>query len=158
MTRKRRRGTRLTGKKVRHYMIFYILSSPIFQIQYPKRSIKINWNWIIGTKDQRQLVGSCQTNFPLVTQFNFFCHFSDDRVGSGRSRDLDQVRDNSRDSQENFNNNRRTFQSGELWQKWEGVLYSISCSGFSSGAVQSSTLSTIFELICLISVFTKHII
>ena len=98
-------------------IIFNILSSPLFQIQYPKRSIKINWNWIIGTKDQRQLVGSCQTNFPLVTQFNFFCHFSDDRVGSGRSRDRDQVRDNSRDSQENFNNNRRTFQSGELWSK-----------------------------------------
>ena len=98
-------------------IIFNILSSPLFQIQYPKRSIKINWNWIIGTKDQRQLVGSCQTNFPLVTQFNFFCHFSDDRVGSGRSRDTGQVRDNSRDSQENFNNNRRTFQSGELWSK-----------------------------------------
>jgi len=62
----------------------------------------------------------------------------DDRVGSGRSRDLDQVRGNSRDSQENFNNNRRTFQSG-----------------FSSGAVQSSSLSTFFELICLISVFAK---
>merc|ERR1719350_2331616 len=65
----------------------------------------------------------------------------DDRVGSGRSRDLDQVRDNSRDTQENFNNNRRTFQSG-----------------FSSGAVQSSTFSTVFELIFLISVFTKNII
>ena len=137
-------------------MIFKKFSSPIFQIQYLKRSIKINWNWIIGTKDQSQLVGSCQTNFPLVTQFNFFCHFSDDRVGSGRSRDLDQVRGNSRDSQENFNNNRRTFQSGELLtKKKEWVRYLISCLGFSSGAVQSSSLSTFFELICLISVFAK---
>ena len=25
-------------------IIFNILSSPLFQIQYPKRSIKINWN------------------------------------------------------------------------------------------------------------------
>merc|ERR1719468_1148590 len=60
----------------------------------------------------------------------------DDRVGSGRSRDSDQVLDNSRDSQGNFNNNKRTFQSG-----------------FSSGAAQTSSLSTNMKLMFLISVF-----
>ena len=141
MSRKRVRKIRTTGNKVRPLIKIYHLSNSI-----PRPSIKINWDWIIGTKDQKQLVRSCQTNFLVVppppdTQFNFF-HSSEDRVGSGRSKDPER----ERDSQENFNN-RRTFQSGE---HIDGTEISSAFSyflGFSSSAVHSSSLSAIFKLV-----------